>query len=76
MLSVIIIIVLIGTGIQMKMTWNRERLRGITSDAVDFIHAAKTDVSSALHSKGELAPYVGLFDEAMKAPVTPIPSNN
>lgn len=69
-LSVIIIIVFIGTGIQMRMTWNRERLRGITSDATDLLNAAKTDVGTVLPSKSELAPYIDLFNEATKAATT------
>lgn len=76
-MSIIIIIVIIGTGIQMRMTWNRERLRGITSDAADLLNAAKTDVGTVLPSKSEFAPFIDLFNEAIKAPSsveTPMPT--
>jgi len=76
-LSIIIIIVLIGTGIQLRMTWNRERLRGITSDAADLFNAAKTDVGSVIPSKSEFAPFIDLFNQAIKSPTpaeTPIPA--
>jgi len=76
-LSIIIIIVLIGTGIQLRMTWNRERLRGITSDAADLLNAAKTDVGSVIPSKSEFAPFIDLFHEAITSPTpveTPTPA--
>ncbi len=44
----IAVMVLLGAAIQLKMTWTRERTRGITADAVDFFHAVKAGVSSVI----------------------------
>ena len=70
----------------MKMTWGRERLRGITSDAVDFMNVAKTGLVSVIPPKSEFEPFIQLFNEATQgqpapvvdsttesAPITPIP---
>ncbi len=41
-------VLLLGAVIQIRMTWTRERTRGITADAVDFLHAVQTGVSSVI----------------------------
>ena len=74
-LGVLIVIVLIGTSIQMKMTWNRERLRGITSDAADFLNAAKAGAGTVLPSKSELAPYIDLFNDMRSGSASADPSS-
>lgn len=55
------IVVLIGTIIQMRMTWTRERTRGITSDAVDLINTVKTEFGSALPPASAFAPITDAF---------------
>lgn len=45
-LGVIAIILLLGLLIQVKMTWDRERLRGISDDTHDVINAAKSAIDT------------------------------
>lgn len=49
-LGAIVIVILIGTMIQMKMTWTRERTRGVTSDAVDFFQTFKKEIGTVFSS--------------------------
>ncbi len=46
LLAGVLLCVAIGAAIQMRMTWSRERLRGVTSDAADVIDAAKTQAQT------------------------------
>jgi hypothetical protein len=57
------VIILIGMVIQFRMTWSREHVRGITSDAVDAIDAAKTGAAAAVPSSNPLQPLFDLFQE-------------
>lgn len=41
LLAGVVLCVVIGVAMQMRMTWSRERLRGVTSDAADVLHAAR-----------------------------------
>lgn len=59
--AVIAGVVLIGTVIQMRMTWTRERTRGVTSDAVDFLHTVKTELGTVLPPASALAPITDAF---------------
>lgn len=40
------VVLLLGLGIQVKMTWDRERLRGISDDTHDVINAAKSAIDT------------------------------
>ena len=42
------VIILLGFLIQVKMTWERERLRSVTSEANDAVNVAKTGFSAVL----------------------------
>lgn len=54
-------VVLIGTVIQMRMTWTRERTRGVTSDAVDLLRTVKTELGTVLPPASALAPITDAF---------------
>ncbi len=54
-------VVLIGTIIQMKMTWTRERTRGVTSDAVDLLTTVKTELGTVLPPASAFAPITDAF---------------
>ncbi len=69
--GVIVVVVIIGTAIQMKMTWTRERTRGVTSDAVDLLRAIKTEIGSVLPPASTIAPITDAFTSD-----TSIPSSN
>ncbi|MEK9155296.1 MAG: hypothetical protein AAB839_01470 [Patescibacteria group bacterium] len=60
--------VLIGTIVQMKMTWNRERMRGISSEANDVIGAAKAGFDT-------LAPKENVIDPIGEI-LSPLPEEN
>lgn len=66
--AVIFLVVIVGTGIQMHMTWNRERLRGITTDAVDFMHTTTTEFSSVLPPRSTFDPLFDLFTSVTASP--------
>ncbi len=60
-IGAIVIIVLVGTFIQMRMTWTRERTRGVTSDATDLFRSVKTEIESVLPSASTLEPITDAF---------------
>lgn len=60
-LGFIAVVVIIGTAIQMKMTWTRERTRGVTSDAVDLLRTLKTEIGSVLPPASAFAPMTDAF---------------
>ena len=66
--GVIAIVVLVGTAIQMKMTWTRERTRGITSDAVDLLSTLKTEIGSVLPPASAFAPITDAFTSDSSTP--------
>lgn len=57
----VVLVVLVGTIIQMRMTWTRERTRGVTSDAVDLLHTVKTEIESVLPPASAFAPITDAF---------------
>ncbi|MEK7632391.1 MAG: hypothetical protein AAB473_01210 [Patescibacteria group bacterium] len=59
--AVIAGVVLVGTVIQMRMTWTRERTRGVTSDAVDLLNTVKTELGTVLPPASVLAPITDAF---------------
>lgn len=67
-LGAIAIAVVIGTAIQMKMTWTRERTRGVTSDAVDLLRTLKTEISSVLPPASAFAPITDAFTSDSSTP--------
>lgn len=46
--------VLVGMMIQVRMTWSRESLRGVTSDASEAIQYARDGIVSIIPPKGPL----------------------
>jgi hypothetical protein len=54
-------VIVIGTVIQMRMTWSREQMRGITSEANDAIAAAKVGASQIRPSENPFAPLLEMF---------------
>ena len=67
-LGVIAIVVIIGTAIQMRMTWTRERTRGVTSDAVDLLRTLKTEIGSVLPPASAFAPITDAFTSDSSTP--------
>lgn len=49
-------LVMIGTVIQLRMTWSREQLRDIASEAGDAIAAARDGAALVVPDKNSLAP--------------------
>lgn len=64
------VIIFIGIVIQFQMTWSRERVRGVTSDAVDAIDVAKTGAAAVVP---DFNPFQPLFDLFQTSP-SPDPS--
>ena len=55
------VLAVIGVMIQLRMTWSREQMRGITSDAEDAITIAKTGVVSVKLDSNPFEPILRLF---------------
>lgn len=61
------VIIFIGIVIQFQMTWSRERVRGITSDAFDAIDVAKTGAAAVVPDSNPFQPLFDLF-QALPSP--------
>jgi hypothetical protein len=54
-------LVIIGTVIQMRMTWSREHMRGVAGEAGDAITAAKDGVAQVVPGENPFAPLLEVF---------------
>lgn len=63
-------LVVIGTVIQMRMTWSREQMRGITSEANDAIAAAKVGAERVTPDSNPFAPLLEVFTAANDEPIS------
>lgn len=68
------VIIFIGIVIQFHMTWSREHVRGITSDAVDVMNVAKTGVAAVVPSSNPLQPLFDLFQTSSEVDPSPSPT--
>lgn len=55
-------LVAIGTVIQMRMTWSREHMRDITSEANDALAAAKVGAERVIPEQNPFAPLLEIFN--------------
>lgn len=60
-LCVSVIIVLCGALVQMRMTWSRERVRGITSDAQDVAAATRSGIGQLKPESNPFASIIEIF---------------
>jgi hypothetical protein len=58
-----VVLVVIGTVIQMRMTWSREQMRGITSDASDAIAAVRNGAVQVTPEENPFAPLLEVFTQ-------------
>lgn len=68
------VIILIGIVIQFHMTWSRERVRGVTSDAADAIDVAKTGASAVIPDSNPFQPLFDLFQTLPSSDPSPSPT--
>ncbi len=59
------VIILAVTTIQINMTWKRERLRGIGSDASDVLTLIKINAGLAVPETNPFQPLIDLYDKEM-----------
>lgn len=57
-------LVVVGTVIQMRMTWSREQMRGITSEASDAITAARVGAEHVVPDTNPFAPLLDIVTAA------------
>lgn len=68
------VIIFIGIVIQFQMTWSREHVRGITSDAVDAIDVAKTGAAAVVPDSNPFQPLLDLFQTSPAPDPSPSPT--
>ena len=63
-------LIVIGTIIQMRMTWSREQMRGIMSEANDAIAAARVGAERVTPETNPFAPLIQAFTAANDEPIS------
>jgi hypothetical protein len=74
--GVFLVAIVIGTGVQMKMTWSRERLRGISSDTSDVVTAAKEGFSALAPKENIIEPIGDLLHSSVEGSSVPPETNS
>ncbi len=62
-------LVVVGTVIQMRMTWSREHMRSITSEASDIMAAAKEGAEYVTPEEHPFAPFLEVLNAVNEEPI-------
>lgn len=64
-------LIVLGTVIQMRMTWSREQMRSVASEAHDAVAAAKFGAERVTPETNPFAPLLELLTPANEEPISP-----